>query len=280
MKTVDVSIYSGKIPIEKWQKIKDDGYELAVVGLFHGRSVNRFAGQQLSGAIQVGLEVASYVLIAPWTGWTGPQQVAAGMTQAQAYKDKLRFVAIDVEIDGVTEKMIRDSLDTVKELGQRPIIYTGWWWWYGHFNNSHAFSHIPLWAADYDGEANLDTRMYGGWTKAVGKQYAGTTMLHGVNVDLNFFDDEFVKGKQEPEVVEDHFAELRKIEMGFMEATNVAHYQTVVRQMDLLSHIRHNEGESSEEELKRWKLLSQAYTNEIAAIRKAQDRCRLLGRPG
>ena len=198
MRAIDVSVYSGEISADQWQKIKADGYELAIVGLFHGRTVNRFAGQQLSGAIQAGLEVAGYVLIAPWTGWTGPQQVAAGMAEAQAYKDKLCFVAVDVEIDGVTEKMILDSLDAVEQLRQRPIIYTGWWWWYGHFNDSRTFSHIPLWTADYDDEANLDTRMYGGWTKAVGKQYAGTTMLHGINVDLNWFNEEWVmEGEEE-----------------------------------------------------------------------------------
>lgn len=210
MRGIDVSVYSGEISPEQWQKIKADGYELVVVGLFHGRTVNRFAGQQLSGAIQAGLEVAGYVLIAPWTGWTGPQQVAAGMAEAQAYKDKLRFVAVDVEIDGVTGKMIRDALDTVKELGQRPIIYTGRWWWVYHFGDSQLFKDYPLWAAQYpfflpdEPENLLDwVTLYGGWTREslVGWQYTNTTQFHGVNVCKDWFNGEWVmEGEQEEEM--------------------------------------------------------------------------------
>lgn len=201
MKAVDVSVYSRAISAGQWQTIKDDGYELAIVGLFHGRTVNSYAKQQLPGAIEAGLEVAAYVLIAPWTGWTGPQQVAAGMAQAQAFKNKLRFVAIDVEADGVTGKMIRDALDAVKELGQRPIIYTGRWWWVYHFGDSQLFKDFPLWTAQYpfflpdEPENLLDwVVLYGGWTREslVGWQYTNTTQLHGVNVCKDWFNSEWV----------------------------------------------------------------------------------------
>ena len=207
MRAVDVSVYSGEISTDQWQKIKNDGYELAVVGLFHGRTVNRFAGQQLSGAIQVGLEVAAYVFIAPWTGWTGPQQVAAGMAEAQAYKDKLRFVAVDVEADGVTGKMVRDALDTVKALGQRPILYTGRWWWVGHFGDSQLFKDYSLWAAYYPlflhkspDDLVEDVPLYGGWTREslVGWQHTNTVQFHGVTVCKDWFNSEWVmEGKEE-----------------------------------------------------------------------------------
>lgn len=219
MRAIYVSVYSGEISIEQWQKIKSDGYELVVVGLFHGRTVNRFAGQQLSGAIQTGLKVAADVLIAPWTGWTGAQQVAAGMAEAQAHKDKLRFVEVDVEIDGVTGKMIRDALDTVKELGQRPIIYTGRWWWVYHFGDSQVFKDFPLCAAQYpsflpDEPENLLgwVTLFGGWTREnlVGWQYTNTTQLHGVNVCKEWFDSEWVmEGKEE--MLEER---VKKVERG------------------------------------------------------------------
>lgn len=210
MKAFDVSVYSGEISAEQWQKIEADGYELVIVGLFHGRTVNRFAGQQLSGAIQAGLYVAGYIFIAPWTGWTGPQQVAAGMAEAQAYKDKLRFVEVDVEADGVTGKMIREALDTVKELGQRPIIYTGRWWWVYHFGDSQLFKDYPLHAAQYpffltdEPENLLDwVILYGGWTREslVGWQYTNSTQLHGVNVCKDWFNGKWVmEGKQKEEM--------------------------------------------------------------------------------
>lgn len=201
MKAIDVSIYSGEITVDQWRQVKRDGYGLGIVGLFHGRTVNRYAGQQLGAAIQAGLNVAAYVLIAPWTGWNGAQQVAAGLAEAQAYRANLRFLAVDVEIDGVTGKMVRQALDAVVEMGHRPIIYTGGWWWQNRFN----FSGYPLWAAQYpcslpgEPENLLHTvELFGGWKRdnLVGWQYKGTTDLHGVNCDLNWFDEGFVKANE------------------------------------------------------------------------------------
>jgi len=212
MKAIDVSIYSGEISVDQWRKVKADGYDLAIVGLFHGRSVNPYAAQQMRTAHEAGMLLAGYVLLAPWMGWTGTEQVQLGMAQIDSrLRAPIEFIAVDCEIDGITEGMILEALMSVEDHNLRPIIYTGWWWWYGHFNDSRAFPYIPLWAADYDGEANLDTRMYGGWTKAVGKQYAGTTMLHGVNCDLNFFDDAFVKEEEVPGFTEEQEERIKEI---------------------------------------------------------------------
>ncbi|HUV73876.1 MAG TPA: GH25 family lysozyme [Anaerolineae bacterium] len=284
MRGIDVSVYSGEITIDQWRKVKADGYGLAVVGLFHGRTVNRYAGQQLGAAIQAGLNVAAYVLIAPWTGWNAAQQVAAGLAEAQVYRSSLWFVAVDVEIDGVTGKMVREALDAVKEMGHRPIIYTGGWWWQNRFN----FSDYPLWAAQYpafltDEPENLlhTVKLFGGWTreKLVGWQYKGTTDLHGVNCDLNWFDETFVKS-QEKEVIEDQFAQLRATEMHLMNLADVAHGVTLATQMRMISAIRHNEGESPGEEEGQWGCLARAYCAEIKAIEEARKRCTWMGRPG
>ena len=81
MRAIDVSVYSGEIPVEKWRAVKAEGYDLAIVGLFHGRTVNRYAAQQMRAAHEAGMLLAGYVLIAGWLGLEGSQQVAVGMEQ-------------------------------------------------------------------------------------------------------------------------------------------------------------------------------------------------------
>lgn len=204
MRGIDVSVYSGEVPVEKWRAVKAEGCELAVIGLFHGRTVNRYAAQQMRAAHEAGMLLAGYVLIAPWTGWSGEYQVSLGIEQqALELRGSLKFLAVDVEAEGVTRAMIDGALNMVVAAGLRPIIYTGGWCWKRWWSDLD-FSHIPLWTAQYQPLPEMSTRLldvpalYGGWTreKLVGWQYAGTTDLCGVSCDLNWFDDKFIKGEE------------------------------------------------------------------------------------
>jgi len=85
---------------------------------------------------------------------------------------------------------------------------------------------------------------------------------------------------KEKEVLEDQFAQLRATEMRLMNLADVAHGVTLATQMRMISAIRHNEGESPEEEERQWGCLSRAYLAEIKAIEEARKRCTWMGRPG
>lgn len=197
---VDVSVYSGEISPEKWKAIKAAGYELAVVGVWHGASTNGYAAQQLESARAAEMCLAAYVALAP--GRSGAQQVDEGNKVVPGHlRGSLNFVAIDAELGGLTVAMIGDAIGRARELGYRPVIYTGRWWWVDHFGDPSDFADIPLWAAHYDSDPSVDTvPLYGGWgrDKLMGKQYKGSTLLHGVNVDLNWFDDAFIRQIQVP----------------------------------------------------------------------------------
>jgi hypothetical protein len=65
-------------------------------------------------------------------------------------------------------------------------LYTGAWWWQQYTADSTEGASWPLWAADYDGEANASFTPFGGWTRCRIKQYSGTTELCEFSVDLDF----------------------------------------------------------------------------------------------
>jgi hypothetical protein len=94
----------------------------------------------------------------------------------------------------------------VRNLGVRPVIYSGSGMWPGLMGNSTAFSDVPLWDTD---TSNLNYArwtpnylaptpvQYGGWNTAgsmrVGIQQKFEHTLNGINVDLNSFDASFLK---------------------------------------------------------------------------------------
>lgn len=70
---------------------------------------------------------------------------------------------------------LRTAVEECRVQGALPGIYTAGWWWRGYMANTREFADLPLWTAEYDGIANLGkVQLYGGWTRACGKQWAGT----------------------------------------------------------------------------------------------------------
>ena len=163
-----------------------DGIQLAIVGSWHGLSANGYAAHTLDAARHAGLQVATYIAL---NSMAGADSVARGLKACWDYSD-LCFVALDVEIKGVTVDIISDAVSAVSAAKLIPIIYTGGWFWYGKFGDPHDFSHLPLWTSRYDGYADLTVnwKPYGGWEAPAAKQYEGTNHTLGFGNDLSVFD--------------------------------------------------------------------------------------------
>lgn len=201
---VDLSVYQGAVGRRSWVAMARDGVEVAVVGSWHGLRSNPHAPSNLLEARMADLTVATYMAIND--SRSGRAHVEAGRAACANQWRGLRFAAIDVEVRGVTEEILDDALAAVEELGGRPAIYTGRWFWnwwalaLGHLPGLDRprgvcrYATYPLWTALYDGRPTLDVPLYGGWQRAVGHQYAGTTPAYGTHVDLNVFDAEWVEG--------------------------------------------------------------------------------------
>lgn len=178
-----------------WAQLNADGWELAIIGLWGGVSPNTEAERWLHDARAAGLLTACYIAING--DHPGGWHVEQGAELAGAEWEHTLFCAVDVEIDGITLDNIHEGVTALQARLKPPAIYTGEWFWSGHLGNLTAFSNVPLWTAQYDGVAILDSaKPYGGWTPAriVGKQYSGTGQLHGVTCDLSVFSDAWIAG--------------------------------------------------------------------------------------
>ena len=194
MRAIDISFpqIGQVVTPDWWAQLKSDGWDLAIIGLWGGVSPNTEAERWLHDARASGLQAAAYVAING--SHTGDWHIAQGKALAGTEWRRTLFCGIDVEIEGVTLDNIHEAREALQSEAKPSIIYTGEWFWAGVLGNPTAFSNLPLWTAQYDGMATLESaRPYGGWAPApariVGKQYSGTGQLHGVTCDLSVFDD-------------------------------------------------------------------------------------------
>jgi GH25 family lysozyme M1 (1,4-beta-N-acetylmuramidase) len=196
---VDISEYSGEVPVDSWQRLKVEGWDFAIVGAWGGRGKNDFAESQLSAARQAGLKTAAYALLNfDRTDESGSYQIDQALMAIGAEKSYLAFLAIDVErawpVKVDATQRITEAIERVKSAGLRPIIYTSRGAWQSITGNSLAFSELPLWDTDWDQKSSLQEiwRSYGGWTNRVGKQYGHDLWIGEkpwqVWADLNVFD--------------------------------------------------------------------------------------------
>jgi hypothetical protein len=151
---------------------------------------------------QLGMAVAAGLKIAVYT--RDPNCWQQGISAAGQYQSQLQFFALDVEHGGPV--VTRAMVDGVKQMGVRPVIYTGSGMWEQMTNNSTEFADVPLWDTDV---RNIDYSVwvadflspspvaYGGWntptTMRVGVQQKFDHSLNGVVIDLNSFDAGFIK---------------------------------------------------------------------------------------
>jgi hypothetical protein len=155
------------------------------------------AAPQLKLALDAGLMVAAYARNPSW--WS------AAIQACSPYTDKLQFFCLDVETrPGV--RVTRAMVDGVRNLGVRPLIYSGSGMWTQVMSgNVTTFASVPLWdcqatygvPANFTPDVNSPTpQVYGGWNTPtnprVGVQQGFNTNLNGVTVDVSSFGSAFL----------------------------------------------------------------------------------------
>ena len=112
--------------------------DLAIVGSWHGSRSNEYAEATLHAARKAGLMTATYIVVID-----KPSAISYGLEACGNEAEHLSFVALDIEVRGVTEKSITDSIRDVHAGSHRAAIYTGAWFWQGRLGNPKWASHIP-----------------------------------------------------------------------------------------------------------------------------------------
>jgi uncharacterized repeat protein (TIGR02543 family) len=207
---VDVSAFTGEVPIEAWQNMRQIGYEFVIVQAWgatpSGRGKNPYAQQQLQNARLAGMRTAIYCVV--YFDMDGREQVQKAIEAIGDEKNYISFIALDIEkytgwnnTDYPTRvQRIKEAIKAVEDAGYKVVIYTGWGHWKDMMNNNQEFGIYPLWDAYWDGIADLNKDKdkndvvrdyfiaYGGWKSRLGKQFAGDQKVNGYTVDLNVFD--------------------------------------------------------------------------------------------
>ena len=170
----------------------------------------------LCNAINAGLPVAGYITLNKFhAGSFHIREGRAGVPD-DIWK-KLLFVAVDVELRGITIDQITDAVNEVEKLGQRAIIYTNKNSWLNYVIPSNSITlakrGILLWNALWDLHPDIDfPRLpFGGWSpdQVIGEQWSGGTMVCKQFVDRNTFVKELLF-KEEEELSSQEFENLNK----------------------------------------------------------------------
>ena len=150
----------------------------------------------LGNAHRGGLQTAGYLLIGP--GMTGRQAVAEARRgiPIEVWK-RLKFVAVDVEVDGIHVNDVLAALQEVERLGRTAVIYTSWNSWNTMIRprNSTFIANrgYRLWNALWNNSPNIDfsSLPFGGWTResVIGEQWSGGTVICNQSVDRNTFEE-------------------------------------------------------------------------------------------
>ncbi len=189
---IDISRFSGPVSADQWSAIHAN-IPVAVVGSWHGTMANPDCADNLRHAYAAEMTVATYVVL---NQHSAAESLSWARNACEDLWPVLNFVALDCELDGLRLATILDAVEQVQDLGMRPVIYTGAWWWTSakHFGNQHLGIRVPLWASQYDGQPNLDVKVFGNWCEhdVMGKQFAGNTKMFGFSADINAFDEKFI----------------------------------------------------------------------------------------
>ena len=187
-----VDISTSRLTAEACACLREQGYGRIIVGIRQDNFA--LTRHNLQVAHGEGFETEAYVYL--WWGGDTYQRTAAGCELVAPFAS---FLHIDCEDNGngapgqplgiASQNIVHKISRSVQACAQASMphgIYSGAWWWIPATDNSEAFRDLPLWAADYDGIADLDVwRPFGGWERPSTKQYQGTTNLCGLAVDLN-----------------------------------------------------------------------------------------------
>lgn len=187
---VDLSNYSGRLRAEQVHGLLAAGYQGAIVQALAPPPgyPEDVAAQQLAALRAGGItRLEGYVVW--WFGnpadAIGPlldTLVAGGVTRCWLDVEDTRPFPLAQRIAEV-----HAAVAYIRARGLHTGIYSARWYWTQHMGDTAEFATLPLWAAQYDGDADARTvTPFGGWERARIKQYRGDTAVAGIPaVDLN-----------------------------------------------------------------------------------------------
>ncbi|MEI6136062.1 MAG: GH25 family lysozyme [Chloroflexota bacterium] len=191
---IDVSNFTGPIDAARASALHAAGVRRAVVGTQYPGAPYPAgcAHLQIPALLDAGIEVQAYVYL--WFAEDASAQVRAALDVIVPWRDRIARLWIDVEDEsGTLDAAARVDVvaRAVATCGAMPTgIYTAAWFWRSRMDDATAFAALPLWAAQYDGGANLEVSAFGGWACAAMKQYDGDATLAGLShLDLDWYEE-------------------------------------------------------------------------------------------
>lgn len=201
----------------------NEGYRVGVQNLWTGGygnndRIREVAAPNLSDFLEEGFLIAGYANANPW--YPPANCLDEIILNAGGMWDSLRIVAEDVEIPGVVEGDIRDLCDALESQGKRVPFYTAAWFFKDFLGNPQWpwLREHKIWEAFYDGDPDIDflNRRFGPWEldDVIGEQYLGTTLIDGVDVDLNVFNLDFWEGEERMNAADKAYIFMASISQG------------------------------------------------------------------
>jgi hypothetical protein len=182
VEAIDVASYQ---PADLSAIIATSHAEHVIVRLYlpQERPAQQHSLDQIASARANGCSVGGYCWVYP--DLDPVQTVRNALSLAARATLALKVLWLDVETymgqpaPGVA--WLRAAADECARIGVRCGIYSGVWYVRSYMPDAAMLADLPLWTAQYDGVADPDqVTLYGGWTKAAGKQYRIDSIDHDV----------------------------------------------------------------------------------------------------
>jgi lysozyme len=190
LKGIDVSNNNGAVD---WAAVAGSGVAYAFLKASEGTSfVDVFYASNRTAARASGIKVGAYHFARP--GQSGPEQQAEHFLSIAHPQAGDLFPTLDLEDHGglPTARVQRWTAGFLRaverEVGVKPIIYSGPYFWRSRVGNAD-FSTHPLWLAQYTTSKNADVP--GAWPSYAIWQYTSDGTVPGVHgrCDLNRCED-------------------------------------------------------------------------------------------
>uniref|UniRef100_A0AC35TUY5 Glycosyl hydrolase family 25 n=1 Tax=Rhabditophanes sp. KR3021 TaxID=114890 RepID=A0AC35TUY5_9BILA len=147
------------------------------------------------------LDVDAYIFPRCSGGASAAAQVEATINKLRSEGATIGMLWLDIERyawpanQGSNQNFILEMVHQGEAMGVKMGVYTNYNNWMAITGiNWAGVSHLPLWYAAYDGQANFnDFRSFGGWSKPSIKQYSGklrdyrTSSCGGLDIDQNWY---------------------------------------------------------------------------------------------